>query len=112
VTKSSSLPDYYAYAKREIIDAALNAAPSSLLAGAVDGKHFRFFVGTVLGHGVPNTMRAAFESEFFAGAGPDSLKKAYPGIANAYAPEQWAQVFEPKLGPGAGFGAVWGKYQP
>jgi hypothetical protein len=112
VTKSSSLPDYYAYAKREIIDDALDAAPSTLLAGAVDGKHFRFFVGTVLAHGVPNTMRSAFENEFFAGADSDSLKKAYPGIANAYSPEQWTQVFEPKLGSGAGFGALWGLYQP
>jgi len=114
VTSSSSLPDYYAYPKREIIDAALNAAPSSLLAGAVDGKHFRFFVGTVLGRGIPDTMRAAFEADVFASPSPDvaALKKAYPGVANAYTPAQWTQVFEPTLGPGAGFGAVWGQHQP
>jgi hypothetical protein len=113
VTKSSALPDYYAFPRRELIDAALDGTPNTLLAGAIDGPHFRFFIGTVLAHGVPDTMRAAFEGELFASASPDvaALKKAYPGVANAYTPQQWARVFEPRLGPGSGFGALWGQHQ-
>jgi hypothetical protein len=78
------------------------------------GTMFRFFVHDVLQKGVPGTVRAAFESELAAlPAGPldaaklSDLAKRYPGVANAYSPEQWAKAFGSRgLTPDA-FGAGW-----
>lgn len=108
-TTSDGLPDYLALPRHELTDAALSGAAHRLLeAGNPEGARFRFLVGTVLARGVPEPTRAAFEAEALApGADRARLAARYPGIANAYAPEQWARVFEPTLGPAAAFGAVW-----
>jgi hypothetical protein len=115
VAESAPLPDYFAYPKNEVLDAAFGERTNTLLSGALDGPVFRFFVGTVLAHGVPEPTRAAFEAEVktFSSAPPtdaalNALAARYPGIANAYSPEQWQRVFEPALGPGEGWGARWG----
>lgn len=109
-TESDALPDYFAYPKHELIDAALAGRPNALLDGALEGPNFRFFVGTVLARGIPEPTRVAFEKELFGRPTPDvaGLRQRFPGIANAYSAAQWKSVFEPKLGPGASFGAVWG----
>lgn len=108
-TRSDGLPDYMAVPRHVLTDAALAGGPHRLLVPSnPEGERFRFVVGTVLARGIPEPTRAAFEAEALApGADPDALAARYPGIANAYAPEQWARVFEPTLGPGAAFGAVW-----
>lgn len=110
VQNSDPLPDYFAYPKNDLLNAAFEGKGSSLLNGALDGPVFRFFVGTVLAHGVPETMRKSFESDVASGMDVASLKSAYPGIANAYAPAQWDAAFRSKLGSGEEFGARWGKF--
>lgn len=109
VTRSDGLPDYMAVPRHELTDAALADAPHRLLDPSnTEGARFRFLVGTVLARGVPEPTRAAFEAEALApGADPAALAARYPGIANAYAPAQWARVFAPTLGSAARFGAVW-----
>ncbi len=109
VSDSDGLPDYIAYPKHELTDASFEGAEHRLLdASHPEGQRFRFLVGTVLARGIPEPMRAAFEAEVRAGsADPADLAARYPGIANAYSPEQWQMVFEPTLGPGTDFGAVW-----
>jgi hypothetical protein len=114
VATSHPLPDYYAFPVHAVVDAALGNEQNALLDNSVDGPYLRFLVGTVLAHGVPDTMRSAFEAELFASSSPDAaaLAQKYPGIANAYSPAQWSQVFADLLGPGAAFGARWNKVQP
>ncbi len=110
VTTSDGLPDYIAYPKHELTDASFEGAPHWLLAPHSDvGVRFRFLVGTVLARGIPDPTRRAFEDAAFADVTPDaaSLAASFPGIANAYSPEQWANTFEPLLGSAAAFGAVW-----
>jgi hypothetical protein len=109
VTTSDGLPDYIAIPKHELTDASFEGGEHRLLdSGHGDGLRYRFLVGTVLARGIPDTTREAFEAEAFAGgADPVELAQRYPGIANAYSPAQWAAVFEPRLGPGAEFGALW-----
>jgi hypothetical protein len=109
VTTSDALPDYFAYPKHDLVAAALEGRPNQLLDNALEGKFYRFFVGTVLGRGVPDATRAAFEKEALGAAAPDveSLRQRFPGVANAYSREQWQRAFEAKLGPGEGFGAAW-----
>ena len=108
-TDSNGLPDYLAYPKHELTDASFEGGEHRLLdASHPEGQRFRFLAGTVLARGIPEPMRAAFEAEVSTGtADPADLAARYPGIANAYSPEQWQAVLEPKLGPGADFGAVW-----
>jgi len=110
-TQSSSLPDYFAHPRHDAVDACLKEAPLSYVDGGFDGKVYRFYVGTVLPYGVPDTIRQAFEEAFFGQsyASVEELRQRFPGVANAYRPDQWASIFEPKLGPGTGFGAVWGQ---
>ncbi|MBI5532048.1 MAG: hypothetical protein HY898_04985 [Deltaproteobacteria bacterium] len=110
VKDSDPLPDYFAYPKNQILDAAFEGKPSTMLKGALDGSVFRFFVGTVLSYGVPETMRTSFESDVKAGVDVALLKKKYPGIANAYSKPSWDASFSPKLGAGTDFGAQWGKF--
>ncbi len=110
VTTSDGLPDYMAVPRHELTDAAFEDAGHRLLdSGHAGGSRFRFLVGTVLARGIPDPTRAAFEAEVFGSdADPDDLAARYPGIANAYSADRWAEIFEPRLGPGTDFGAVWG----
>jgi hypothetical protein len=107
---SDALPDYFAYPKHELVDAALAGKPSQLLDNAFEGPHFRFFVSTVLARGIPDATREAFETQVLASATPDAalLRVRFPGIANAYSEQQWKTSFATKLGAGQSFGAVWG----
>jgi len=108
-TRSDALPDYFARPKHELIDQALAGKRSMLLDGSQDGPAFRFFVGTVLARGIPDATRLAFEQQASRATSADvpRLRRAFPGIANAYTPEQWRSRFEARLGPGKDFGAVW-----
>jgi hypothetical protein len=108
-TKSDALPDYFAFPKHALVDAALDVERGFLLDDSNDGKFYRFFVGTVLARGIPDTTRAAFEREA-KGANLDakSLAARFPGVANAYTREQWQAAFASRLGDGEAFGARWG----
>jgi hypothetical protein len=110
ITESDGLPDYMAVPRHELTDAALQGSEHRLLdSGHADGARYRFLVGTVLAHGIPDDTRSAFEAEALEpGADPRDLAERYPGIANAYSPEQWTEHLEPLLGPGQDFGATWG----
>jgi hypothetical protein len=111
VAHSDGLPDYMAVPRHELTDAALEHGEHRLLDSShPEGIRFRFLVGTVLARGIPDGTRVAFEREVRAGAAPHELAARYPGIANAYSPEQWHAVFEPSLGPGVDVGAVWGAW--
>ncbi len=109
VKRSDGLPDYLAIPRHELTDAAFAGTQHRLLEPHnTDGARFRFVVGTVLAYGIPEPTRAAFEAEVRAGVvDVVDLRARFPGIANAYSPEEWRRVFEPKLGTGASFGARW-----
>ncbi len=112
VMTSDGVPDYLAVPRHELTDAAFEAGPHRLLDPSNhDGVRFRFLVGTVLARGIPNVTRRAFEADVLTASpvDPVAIAARYPGIANAYSREQWQRVFEPRLGAGAVFGAVWGQ---
>lgn len=102
--KTDDLPDYLWKPKLQAIDDVLAGRPNAAVAGDRRGREFTFFVGTVLTKGVPGTVRAAFEAEVRAGATDQAaLAAKYPGVANAYAPDQWARFgFDARA-----FGAAW-----
>jgi len=108
VTESDGLPDYIALPKHQLTDAVMEDGEHFLLNDHnMESKRFQFLVGTVLARGIPNPTRQAFEEAFFAQESPNTLRQQFPGIANAYSPEQWHTIFEPHLGYGERFGAVW-----
>jgi hypothetical protein len=117
VKSSDPPPDYLVMAPTSIIDDAMAAGP-----GAASHKHhkygaeFDFYMGTVLQHMVPGTVRAAFEAEVASHpAGtltPDAaaaLSQRFPRVASAYAPEQWQRTFGSRGLDAAAHGAVWVK---
>ena len=78
------------------------------------GQEFKFFVGTVLTKGVSGTERAAFEVAMkaapagnFDPVAATALAAKYPGIANAYSPEQWKTLFQTRGLDAKTFGASW-----
>jgi hypothetical protein len=108
VKTSDPLPDYFAYPKHAIVDAALKNEANTLLDNSNEGEQFRFYLEVVLAYGVPDTMRQAFENAFFGdNTNASKLRQDYPNIANAYSPEQWQQVFQGSLGFAKDFGALW-----
>ena len=112
VRESDGLPDYVAVPKHELTDAAFFEEEHFLLDDSnPEGLRYQFLVGTVLARGIPDTIRRAFEAEVFGGEFDVSdLQDRYPGIANAYSPTQWRDVFFSRLGGASGFGAVWGRH--
>jgi hypothetical protein len=106
---SAGLPDYFAYPKHELVDAAMTGAPDRLLENALEGKYFRFYVGTVLPYAIPEATRAAFEARLQSNGPLDvaRIRQEFPGIANAYSEAEWRATFAPVLGDGRSFGAVW-----
>jgi hypothetical protein len=108
VVDSDGLPDYLAVPTHALTDAAFAGTTHRLLdSGSPEGQRFRFLVGTVLARGVPAATRAAFERDVEAGVPASTLKARYPGIANAYAPDDWQRSLAPRLGAAADFGAAW-----
>ena len=57
---------------------------------------------------MPASVRAGFEAEVRAGAtDAAALARKYPGVANAYSPQQWAALFAPRGLNARAFGAAW-----
>jgi hypothetical protein len=85
-----------------------------------NGQRLRFLLNTVLRYGVPATTRQEFETETMILAGPISeaaasiLAQKYPGIANAYSPEQWTRSWGSRGLDAVAFGETWNteKYDP
>jgi hypothetical protein len=110
---SDDLPEYFWKPKLGAINDALAGKPNAVVDGDSHGKQFRFFIDHVLKDGVPGTTRAAFEKDALATTGPidaakaaDLLKK-YPGVANAYSPDDWAKNFANRGLDAKKFGAAW-----
>jgi hypothetical protein len=100
-TRSShELPEYVWKPSLRAVESALEGRRDPAIDQDPLAREYRFFVGAVLTQGVPGSMRAAFEAEVAAlPAGPialakrDELRAKYPGVAEAYTPEQWARAF-------------------
>ncbi len=112
--RTDDLPEYFWKPKLQAIDDVLAGRRNLTVERDAHGEEFKFFVGTVLTKGVPGSVRAGFEAELQAApllpvepARARELARRYPGVANAYSPEQWKQLFEQRgLDPKA-FGAAW-----
>ena len=108
VRKTDDLPDYLWKPKLQAIDDVLAGRRNATVANDRQGAEFTFFVGTVLTKGVPASVRAGFEAEVRAGAtDAAALARKYPGVANAYSPQQWAALFAPRGLNARAFGAAW-----
>jgi hypothetical protein len=113
VHESDATPDYVWKPTLDFIYDALFEDENMSIDNNPVGKEYRFFVKTVLAQGVPGHVRAAFENEVLATQGAIAaerlklLEQAYPGIANAYSPEQWEKTFAPRGMSAKGFGAAW-----
>jgi hypothetical protein len=113
-TRSDDLPDYFWKPTLKAIDDTLAGRPNSTVNNNAHSGEFNFFLNTVLKKGVPATTRKAFEAEFAAlpagavsAASVAALARKYPGVANAYAPEQWQRAFAARGMPAKTFGASW-----
>lgn len=113
-TSTDDLPDYIWKPTLRAISDTLAGRPNRVVDEDSHGKEFKFFLQTVLQKGVPATTRTAFESALAAlpagnldaGAVTDLARK-YPGVANAYSPEQWQRAFASRGMDAKAFGADW-----
>jgi hypothetical protein len=114
-TKSTDdVPEYFWKPTLAAINDTLAGKPNNTVNWDAHGKEFSFFLQTVLKKGVPATTRTAFEKEFTAlPAGAVSpakvaeLAKKYPGVANAFSPDQWKAAFASRGLDAKAFGAAW-----
>ncbi len=111
---SDEVPDYLWKPKLDAIDDVLAGKTNYTVEGDGLAKEFKFFVGTVLPKAVPGTVRNGFENDFKAlpagnvDAGrAKELAAKYPGVANAYSPEQWKANFGARGLDAKQFGAAW-----
>ncbi len=111
---TDEVPDYLWKPKLDAIDDVLAGKPNYVVDNDALGPQFRFFVGTVLPKAIPGTERTAFENDFKAlPAGNVDAGKAkelsakYPGVANAYSPQQWKDIFQARGLDAKQFGASW-----
>lgn len=114
VKRSEEVPDYFRRPDLRAIDDAFSGRANPILDTDLYAAQFRFFVGTVLGKGVPGDVRAAFEKElaelpegFIEEEKVQELSARYPGVANAYARAQWNRSFGTRGLEAARFGAIW-----
>ncbi len=108
---TDDLPEYLWKPKLLAIDDVLAGRRNLQVERDAHGAEFKFFVGTVLTKGVPGTVRAGFEAELKAtphgSEDPVRLAQKYPGVANAYSPEQWRALFAVRGLDAKQFGAAW-----
>ncbi|MFO0595051.1 MAG: hypothetical protein U0228_07095 [Myxococcaceae bacterium] len=113
-TYTDDVPDYFWKPTLGAVNDTLAGKPNSTVNWNEHGKEFGFFVQTVLKKGVPATTRKAFEADFaalpagnVAPARAQELAQKYPGVANAYSPDQWRSIFEARGLSSQAFGAAW-----
>ncbi len=113
-TYTDDIPEYFWKPTLQALEDTLAGKQNNTVDWDSHGAEFKFFVGTVLKSGVPATTRAAFEAEFQAlpagainAATVTALSQKYPGVANAYSPDQWKTIFAPRGLSAKSFGAVW-----
>ncbi len=111
---TDDVPDYFWKPTLGAINDTLAGKRNNAVDWNAHGKEFSFFINTILKKGVPATTRKAFEADFTAlpagavDAGKVAeLAKKYPGVANAYAPEQWKSIFAARGLDAKSFGAAW-----
>ncbi len=97
---SHELPEYLWKPTLRSVDSALDGSPNRAVDENPLAREYRFFVGTVLTHGVPGSTRAAFEDQVsrlppgpFQAADIAALLISYRGVSEAYSPEQWERAF-------------------
>jgi hypothetical protein len=111
---TDDIPEYFWKPKLGAVEDVLAGRRNSVVDNDEHGPEFKFFINTVLSKGVPGQTRAAFETKFQAlPAGPidagtaRALAQEFPGVANAYSPDQWNRLFQPRGLDAAAFGAAW-----
>ncbi len=108
---TDDLPEYLWKPKLQAIDDVLAGRRNFEVERDAHGAEFKFFVGTVLTKAVPGTVRATFEAELKATPrGSEDvarLAKKYPGVANAYSPDQWRALYGVRGLDAKTFGAAW-----
>jgi hypothetical protein len=111
---TDDLPEYFWKPKLQALDDVLAGKRNANVENDRHGAEFKFFVGTVLTKGVSGTVRSAFEAELQAAPmGPvdaakvRELARKYPGVANAYSPDQWRGLFQSRGLDAKAFGASW-----
>ena len=111
---TDDLPEYFWKPKLQALDDVLAGKRNWTVESDKHGAEFKFFVGTVLTKGVSGTVRSAFEAELQAApagavdaARVRDLARSYPGVANAYSPEQWRGLFASRGLDAKAFGAAW-----
>lgn len=114
-TKSTDdVPEYFWKPKLGAIEDVLAGKRNSVVENDEHGAEFKFFINTVLQKGVSGQTRAAFETKFQAlpagnvdAATARALAQEFPGVANAYSPEQWNRLFQARGLDARTFGAAW-----
>ncbi len=113
-TYSDDLPEYFWKPRMDALADVLAGRPNQVVDNDVNGDEFRFFVNKLLKLGVPGTSRTQFEEKVKSlgdGAIPAAtaaqLKSEFPGIANAYSPQQWEKAFGSRGLTSRAFGAAW-----
>ncbi|MFZ5469561.1 MAG: hypothetical protein ACOZIN_09000 [Myxococcota bacterium] len=119
VTHTDEVPEYFWKPKLDAVNDVLAGKRNTLVERDPLGEEFKFMVGTVLTKGVPGKVRDAFEAEVRElAAGPIDSERAqtlaarYPGVANAYSPEQWGRAFGSRGLDAKAFGASWMPVNP
>lgn len=113
VHDSAAPPDYIWKPSLDLIYDALYDEESYAIDSNPVGQEYRFFLKEVLAHGISGQTRTRFEAEVLQTTGPlneerlKALAQAYPGIANAYSPEQWQRTFASRGMGAKAFGARW-----
>jgi hypothetical protein len=111
---SDDVPEYFWKPTLAAVEDTLAGKSNSVVDNNEHGAEFKFFLNTVLSKGVSGQERSAFETRFQAlPAGPidaataQQLAKDFPGVANAYSPEQWKNIFQARGLDAKTFGAAW-----
>lgn len=112
-------PDYIWKPTLDFVYDAVTEEKNQIIDNNPVGAEYRFFVNTVLAKGVTGTARARFENEVLAtprapidATRAAAIAAAYPGMANAYSPRQWAENFAPLGLDAKAFGAAWQQQPP
>jgi hypothetical protein len=109
---SSEIPEYIWRPSHQPLKDVLAGRANPTVDNDKYGPEFKFFVGKLLQHRVPNEVRAEFERAVLANPGMgtaeiNALADKLPGVANAYSPQAWQAHFQARGFDAKRFGAVW-----